>query len=131
MKRSPRPMRRSKQAQSALIEKEKLEHELEIAQEIQKSILPKEIPDVPGWQIAAHWQPARAVSGDFYDILPFPDGRLGLLIADVSGKGVPAALVMATTCSILRGWLAQKPLPPRRWSRSIGCFALIRLATCS
>ncbi len=90
------------QAQSALVEKEKLEHELEIARGIQKSILPKQIPDLPGWQIAAHWQPARAVSGDFYDLLPFPEGNLGLLIADVSGKGVPAALVMATTCSTLR-----------------------------
>lgn len=90
------------QAQSALIEKEKLEHELEIARVIQKSILPEEIPDVAGWQIAAHWQPARAVSGDFFDILPYPDGRLGFLIADVSGKGVPAALVMTIACSMLR-----------------------------
>jgi serine phosphatase RsbU (regulator of sigma subunit) len=90
------------QAQSALIEMEKLEHELEIAREIQKSILPKLIPDVSGWLITTHWQPARSVSGDFYDIFPYPDGRLGLLIADVSGKGVPAALVMAITCSMLR-----------------------------
>jgi serine phosphatase RsbU (regulator of sigma subunit) len=89
-------------AQAALIEKEKLEHELEIARGIQKSILPEEIPDIPGWLIAAHWQPARAVSGDFYDLFPYPDGRLGFLIADVSGKGVPAALVMATTCSMVR-----------------------------
>jgi serine phosphatase RsbU (regulator of sigma subunit) len=89
-------------AQAALIEKEKLEHELEIARVIQQSILPKEILDVPGWQIAAHWQPARAVSGDFFDLFAYTDGRLGLLIADVSGKGVPAALVMATTCSMVR-----------------------------
>jgi serine phosphatase RsbU (regulator of sigma subunit) len=89
-------------AQSALIEKEKLEHELEIARVIQKSILPEQIPNIEGWQIAAHWQPARAVSGDFYDIFSFPEGRLGFLIADVSGKGVPAALVMAIACSMLR-----------------------------
>ena len=89
-------------AQSALVEKEKLEHELEIARVIQESILPKQIPPLPGWQITAYWQPARAVSGDFYDFLPYPDGRWGLLIADVSGKGVPAAMVMAVTCSILR-----------------------------
>lgn len=90
------------QAQSALIEKEKLEHELEIARGIQESILPKQTPALPGWQITAHWQPARAVSGDFYDFLPYPDGRLGFLIADVTGKGVPASLVMAVTCSVLR-----------------------------
>lgn len=99
------------QAQSALIEKEKLEHELEIARVIQKSILPEQIPDVPGWQIAAHWQPARAVSGDFFDIFAYSDGRLGFLIADVSGKGVPAALVMAIACSMLRA-AASSEIPP-------------------
>jgi serine phosphatase RsbU (regulator of sigma subunit) len=98
-------------AQAALIEKEKLEHELEIARVIQKSILPEEIPDIPGWRIAAHWQPARAVSGDFFDLFPYPDGRLGFLIADVSGKGVPAALVMATTCSMVRA-VASSNLSP-------------------
>lgn len=90
------------QAQSDLIEKEKLEHELNIARVIQESMLPKQVPVLPGWQITAHWQPARAVSGDFYDFLSYSDGRLGLLIADVTGKGVPAALVMAVTCSVLR-----------------------------
>jgi serine phosphatase RsbU (regulator of sigma subunit) len=99
------------QAQSELIEKEKLEHELEIAREIQESILPKKIPLVPGWQISAHWQPARAVSGDFYDFFPYPDGRLGVLIADVTGKGVPAALVMAVTCSILRTVVGSETSP--------------------
>ena len=99
------------QAQSALIEMEKLEHELEIAREIQKSILPKLIPDVPGWLITTHWQPAQSVSGDFYDIFPYPDGRLGLLIADVSGKGIPAALVMAITCSMFRAVASSKISP--------------------
>ena len=99
------------QAQAALIEKEKLEYELEIARGIQKSILPKETPDVPGWQIATYWQPARAVSGDFFDFFPYPDGRLGFLIADVSGKGMPAALVMATTCSMFRA-VARSETPP-------------------
>ncbi len=99
------------QAQSALIEMEKLEHELEIAREIQKSILPKKNPDVPGWLITTYWQPARSVSGDFYDIFLYPDGRLGLLIADVSGKGVPAALVMAITCSMFRA-VASSEIPP-------------------
>ena len=60
------------------------------------------IPRLDGWQVAAHWQPARAVGGDFYDFYNFPDGRLGVSAGDVTDKGVPAALVMATTRSILR-----------------------------
>jgi serine phosphatase RsbU (regulator of sigma subunit) len=89
-------------AQEQLIEKEKLEQELRLARKIQQSILPKTLPVVPGWQIDAYWQPARAVSGDFYDFIPFQDGKLGLLIGDVTDKGMPAALVMATTRSLLR-----------------------------
>lgn len=99
------------QAQSALIEKEKLEHELGIAREIQRSILPKHVPEIAGWEVTSHWQPARSVSGDFYDFLPFPDGRLGMLIADVSGKGIPAALVMATTCSVIRAVASSRDSP--------------------
>ena len=99
------------QAQAELIEKEKLEHELEIARVVQESILPKQIPVLPGWQITAHWQPARAISGDFYDFFPYPDGRLGILIADVTGKGVPAALVMAVTCSVLRTVIESETAP--------------------
>jgi serine phosphatase RsbU (regulator of sigma subunit) len=60
------------------------------------------MPTLEGWQVAAFWRPARGVSGDFYDFIYFPDGRLGLVIADVSDKGVPAALVMANTRSLLR-----------------------------
>lgn len=99
------------QAQSALVEKEKLEHELEIARNIQVSMLPKEIPLVSGWHITAHWQPARSVSGDFYDFIPYADGRLGFLIADVSGKGVPASLLMAVTSNVLRAVAAAENAP--------------------
>lgn len=91
-----------KAAQQQLVEQEKLAHELEIARQIQASLLPKALPVIPGWQVATHWQPARAVGGDFYDFTEYPDGRVGLVIADVSGKGVPAALVMATTRSVFR-----------------------------
>jgi serine phosphatase RsbU (regulator of sigma subunit)/anti-sigma regulatory factor (Ser/Thr protein kinase) len=83
-------------------ERERIEQELRVARVIQQTLLPKEIPQIDGWTIAAHWQPAREVSGDFYDFISFPDGRLGLVIADVTDKGVPAALVMATTRSLLR-----------------------------
>ena len=90
-----------KAAQAQLIERERMEHELKMARQIQQSSLPKELPTLPGWRIAAHWQPAREVSGDFYDFIDFPGGKLGLLVGDVAGKGVPSALVMATTRAVL------------------------------
>jgi serine phosphatase RsbU (regulator of sigma subunit)/anti-sigma regulatory factor (Ser/Thr protein kinase) len=91
---------REKRAQD--IERERFEQELHVARLIQQTLLPKELPQLPGWQVSSYYQPARAVGGDFYDFLYFEDGRLGLVIGDVTDKGVPAALVMATTRSILR-----------------------------
>jgi serine phosphatase RsbU (regulator of sigma subunit) len=91
-----------KTAQEQLVEKEKLEQELRLARKIQESILPKRFPVIPGWNLYAYWQPARAVSGDFYDFITFPGDRLGLIVGDVTDKGMPAALVMATTRSLLR-----------------------------
>jgi serine phosphatase RsbU (regulator of sigma subunit) len=92
-------------------ESERLAYELRFARLIQQTLLPKDMPDLPGWQIAVHWQPARAVGGDFYDVQPLPDGRLALIIADVVDKGIPAALVMASTRSILRGTAKRLLLP--------------------
>jgi len=83
-------------------QRERLEQELRVARLIQQTLLPKELPTLNGWQVAAYYQPARAVGGDFYDFVDLPDGRLALVIGDVTDKGVPAALVMATTRSILR-----------------------------
>ncbi len=91
---------REKRAQD--LERERIEQELHVARVIQQTLLPKELPLLPGWQISSYYQPARAVGGDFYDFMYFDDGRLGLVIGDVTDKGVPAALVMATTRSILR-----------------------------
>jgi serine phosphatase RsbU (regulator of sigma subunit)/anti-sigma regulatory factor (Ser/Thr protein kinase) len=91
-----------RQQQVEARERERIEQELRIARLIQQTLLPKELPTLSGWQVAAHYQPAREVGGDFYDFLHLPDGRLGLVIGDVTDKGVPAALVMATTRSILR-----------------------------
>ena len=82
--------------------RERIEQEMRVARLIQQTLLPQELPSLPNWRIAAHYQPAQAVGGDFYDFLPLPDGKLGIFIGDVSGKGVPAALVMATTRSVLR-----------------------------
>jgi serine phosphatase RsbU (regulator of sigma subunit) len=76
--------------------------ELEAAQVIQKQFLPEEPPSLSGWNISTHYQPARAVGGDFYDFLELPDGRVAVVIGDATDKGIPAALVMATTHGILR-----------------------------
>jgi serine phosphatase RsbU (regulator of sigma subunit)/anti-sigma regulatory factor (Ser/Thr protein kinase) len=91
---------RAQQAEAR--KRERIEQELRVARLIQQTLLPKELPTLPGWQVAAYYQPARAVGGDFYDFVALADGRLGLLITDVTDKGVPAALVMATTRAMLR-----------------------------
>jgi sigma-B regulation protein RsbU (phosphoserine phosphatase) len=89
-------------AQAQIIEKEKLEHELEIARQIQTSFLPNTMPRHPRLDFGALMIPARAVGGDFYDLIPLKGGRFGLVVGDVSDKGVPAALFMALTYSLLR-----------------------------
>jgi serine phosphatase RsbU (regulator of sigma subunit) len=83
-------------------ERARIEQEMHTAQLIQLSLLPKEQPTLPSWKIASYYQAAREVGGDLYDFLPFEDGRLGLVIGDVTDKGMPAALVMASTRSMLR-----------------------------
>jgi serine phosphatase RsbU (regulator of sigma subunit) len=83
-------------------ERARMEQELQTAWLIQHALLPKELPTFAGWQLATHYQPAREVGGDLYDFLFFDDGQLGLVIGDVADKGVPAAMVMASTRSMLR-----------------------------
>jgi steroid delta-isomerase-like uncharacterized protein len=78
------------------------EQELRLARSIQQASLPKEVPSLEGWQIYPFYRPAREVGGDFYDFHPLSEGRLGLVVGDATGKGVPAALVMSTTCGMLR-----------------------------
>jgi serine phosphatase RsbU (regulator of sigma subunit) len=85
-----------------LEERTRIEQELHTARLIQHSLLPKEVPALTGWQIERYYQSAREVGGDLYDFLTFEDGRLGLVIGDVTDKGVPAAMVMASTRSMLR-----------------------------
>jgi predicted ester cyclase len=84
------------------IERERVEQELRVARRIQQASLPKEVPELEGWEIAPRYQPAREVGGDFYDFHPLSEGRLGLIVGDATGKGVPAALVMSTTCGMLQ-----------------------------
>jgi serine phosphatase RsbU (regulator of sigma subunit) len=91
-----------RQQQQQAQERERIEQELRVARLIQQTLLPKGVPDLPGYQLAAYYQPAREVGGDFYDFLELDDGRLGLVVGDVTDKGVPAALVMATTRTMLR-----------------------------
>lgn len=83
-------------------ERERYEQELKVAQLIQQQFLPRELPELPEWQVAAYYGPARVVGGDFYDFIDLGDGRIGVVVGDVTDKGVPAALVMARTHSILR-----------------------------
>jgi serine phosphatase RsbU (regulator of sigma subunit)/anti-sigma regulatory factor (Ser/Thr protein kinase) len=92
-----------RQQQADARARERMEQELQVARLIQQTLLPKTEPVLPGWQISAYYQPARAVGGDFYDFIDLPDRRLALIVGDVTDKGVPAALVMATTRSVLRG----------------------------
>jgi serine phosphatase RsbU (regulator of sigma subunit) len=80
----------------------RLEQELQMARAVQKSLLPTQPPCIPGFTLVADWRPVREVAGDFYDFFQLPDGRWGLLLADVSGKGAPAALYMALTRSLIR-----------------------------
>jgi serine phosphatase RsbU (regulator of sigma subunit)/ketosteroid isomerase-like protein len=83
-------------------DRERVEQELRVARRIQRASLPKEVPELAGWQITPYYQPAREVGGDFYDFHLLPESRLGLVVGDATGKGVPAALVMSTTCGMLR-----------------------------
>src|SRR3954471_7681500 len=91
---------REQEAQA--VTRQRFEQELEVARLIQHHFLPRELPDLPGWQIAAYYRPASEVGGDFYDVIPLADGRVAFVVGDVTDKGVPAALVMSATRSVLR-----------------------------
>jgi serine phosphatase RsbU (regulator of sigma subunit)/predicted ester cyclase len=84
------------------IERERIEQELRVARRIQQASLPKEVPTLEGWEISPLYRPAREVGGDFYDFHLLSEGRVGLVVGDATGKGVPAALVMSTTCGMLQ-----------------------------
>jgi steroid delta-isomerase-like uncharacterized protein len=84
------------------IERERVEQELRVARRIQQASLPKEVPEPEGWEISPYYRPAREVGGDFYDFHFLLEGRLGVVVGDATGKGVPAALVMSTTCGMLQ-----------------------------
>jgi serine phosphatase RsbU (regulator of sigma subunit) len=107
-----------RQQAAELQARERIEQELQVAQLIQRQFLPRELPELSGWYVATYYQPAKAVGGDFYDFIELPDGLVGLVCGDVTGKGVPAALVMATTHSILRGDAPQYVSPGKVLERA-------------
>jgi predicted ester cyclase len=93
-------------------ERERVEQELQVARTIQQAALPKEVPQLEGWQISPYYQPAREVGGDFYEFFELDDGRVGFAVGDATGKGVPAAFVMSATCALLGGVAAGSGSPP-------------------
>jgi len=102
----------SAQVYSRALEHQKTEQELALAGEIQARFLPKALPEVSGWQLAVTLVPARQTSGDFYDVIPLPNGRLGLLIADVADKGTAAALYMALSRTLIRTYAVEHHARP-------------------
>src|SRR5919107_90581 len=93
---------RGQRLEQERIERERIEQEMRVARHIQQASLPKEVPALEGWQISPLYRPAREVGGDFYDFHLLSESRLGLVVGDATGKGVPAALVMSTTCGMLQ-----------------------------
>ncbi|MBI5366044.1 MAG: SpoIIE family protein phosphatase [Planctomycetes bacterium] len=91
-----------KDAHEAELETKALEHELNIATEIQSNLLPKKIPKIPGFDVSAYYRPSKEVGGDYYDFIPIDSDNLGIVVADVSGKGIPGSMVMTMARSLLR-----------------------------
>jgi serine phosphatase RsbU (regulator of sigma subunit) len=89
-------------AQARIIEQEKIEREIQVSRDIQRSMLPRRLPKLAGYGLGARMEAARAVGGDFFDFIPLTNHTVGIVIGDVSGKGVPAALFMALTSSLIR-----------------------------
>jgi len=97
--------------QQDMADRERLEQELQLAREIQQTFMPSQVPRLPGWEVAFLWRSARQVAGDFYDFFELPDRRLGLVIADVADKGMPAALLMTLTRTLLRAAALEDQAP--------------------
>ncbi len=103
--------------QREMVVRERLETEVQLARQIQKTFLPDSLPQVEGWEFAARWKTARQVGGDFYDVFDLPDNKIGLFIADVADKGVPAALFMALTRTLVRAAVIETDSPAEAMKR--------------
>ena len=101
----------------AMVVRERLESEVQLARQIQQTFLPNRLPKWAGWEIAARWQTARQMGGDFYDIFRLSHDRLGLAIADVSDKGLPAALYMTVARTLIRAYAQNARSPAAVLSR--------------
>jgi len=100
------------------VEKARMERELQMARQVQASLIPTSMPQVPGWELASDWRPALEVAGDFFDLVATEDGQLSLVIADVSGKGMPASLFMVFARSVLRASMEQAASPAEGLARA-------------
>jgi sigma-B regulation protein RsbU (phosphoserine phosphatase) len=85
-------------------QKDQLEHELEVVSEVQRKLLPKKLPEIDGFKLAAHYETSRYAGGDYYDLIEIPKNRWGFLIADAEGHSAPAAVLMAMTCALFRAY---------------------------
>ena len=103
--------------QNEMVVRERLETEIQLARQIQQTFIPESLPQFPDWELAARWKTARQVGGDFYDVFDLPDKRLGLFIADVADKGVPAALFMALTRTLVRAAVTELESPAEAMKR--------------
>ncbi len=97
--------------QKEMVFRERLETEVQLARQIQQTFIPEQLPQYSNWQLAARWKTARQVGGDFYDVFELPDKKLGLIIADVADKGIPAALFMALTRTLVRAAVIEPGTP--------------------
>ena len=96
-----------------MVERERLEKEIQLARQIQRTFLPSRLPDLKGWDLDIVWQTAREVGGDFYDIFKLGSGKLGIVIADVSDKGMPAALYMTVARTLIRAFVREIASPAK------------------
>lgn len=103
--------------QEEMVIRERLETEVQLARQIQKTFIPDNLPSLSGWDLAARWRTARQVGGDFYDVMELPNGLIGLFIADVADKGIPAALFMALTRTLVRAAVSETVSPAEALSR--------------
>ncbi|MCZ2126672.1 MAG: GAF domain-containing protein [Anaerolineales bacterium] len=103
--------------QQEMVERGRLETEVQLARQIQQTFIPSVLPSYPQWQIAARWRTARQVGGDFYDVIELPNQRLGIFIADVADKGMPAALFMALTRTLVRAAILETASPAEALKR--------------
>jgi serine phosphatase RsbU (regulator of sigma subunit) len=103
--------------QREMVVRERLETEVQLARQIQQTFIPQSLPDFPAWQLAARWRTARQVGGDFYDVIELPNKKLGIFIADVADKGMPAALFMALTRTLVRAAVIETHSPAEALGR--------------